>query len=680
MKAELIGWNKQSMYHKRFLFIIFTTLPLFAITGISKSISDIDDKKYELIEVTTKKLSSGEIPFGFFYGNEKSENLLSRIRPKVSKKKRRKEKVIEEIKEWKLKDGLTITLKTKTYLDFPAFEWLVYLSNKGKKSSQVISELYPIKHTFHSFFLDSLKVHTNKGDNCSALSYEPYSIKLKTDEMEVFQPTHGGKSTTGKRGWPYWNIQNDSCGIILALGWPGAWKCQMKKESGTEFSIKAGQGTFKSYLKPGETIRTPLVCLVFWENMDYESSQNLWRKFYIAHVLPKFSGKPESPATRVITSQADSQIDYVKRFIENEIKPRICWTDAGWYPTLTGDWLETGDWVMKPNLFPKGIGNFTKWAHQEGMESLLWFEPERVYNGNNYLFNNHKEWLVQSCDECCSTLNIGNKECLNWLIEHIDSMIVSNGLDWYREDMNGSGPQCLWDRLDSKDRKGIHENFYVQGHLALWDELKSRHKNLHIDACASGGRRNDIETMHRAVPLHRSDYQTARMGENLVNGNQAQTWALSSWFPYQGSSISLYDAYEYRSFYLPCFGMGTLTKDNVETQKKAYRECEQIQPLMLYGDYWPLTPYSVSKEKWIGWQFNRANEGDGCVQVFRRERCDSYHLKVKLRGLAPDDTYLISDFDSPEKKQFPGKELMEEGLDIQVLQKPGAAVLIYKRL
>ena len=49
------------------------------------------------------------------------------------------------------------------------------------------------------------------------------------------------------------------------------------------------------------------------------------------------------------------------------------------------------------------------------------------------------------------------------------------------------------------DRQGITENLYVQGHLAFWDEFRRRNPYLRIDSCASGGRRNDLETIRRAV-------------------------------------------------------------------------------------------------------------------------------------------------------------------------------------
>ena len=72
------------------------------------------------------------------------------------------------------------------------------------------------------------------------------------------------------------------------------------------------------------------------------------------------------------------------------------------------------------------------------------------------------------------------------------------------------------------------ENLHVQGYLAYWDALRRRHPGMLIDSCASGGRRNDIETLRRAVPLLRSDYQAFDGNPVYALGNQCQTYGLSS--------------------------------------------------------------------------------------------------------------------------------------------------------
>jgi alpha-galactosidase len=631
-------------------------------------------------------LQSDDIPFSFTYGGQTSSSLLSDVNPIIKTQKiGRQVHLIEKV--WRCKDGLVVTLRGKSYTDYSAVEWITYFTYEGKGKSKLISDLYGIDNLFRVNGEKKLVIHSNKGDDCTKNSYEPYDIVLEKGQTEVFYP--GGeipsaKSTTGKRGWPYWNIQNGSHGWIIAVGWPGAWQNEYSRGDDDSFRVRAGQKTYRAFLYPGETVRTPLICVLPWKAPDVETAQNHWRHFYLDHIIPRFDGEPEKTALEIPCILNESRIERTKGYFKAGINPRICWNDAndGWYPTETGSWEETGEWRLAPSKYPNGIKPFSDWAHQHGMECLLWFEPERVMGDKNTRLY-QPDWLLTVTGWKNKTLNLANPDCLNWLINHISNMISDNGLDWYREDLNYSGPYHAWVQADAKmgtGRQGITENLYVQGHLAYWDSLKQRHPGLHIDACASGGRRNDLETMHRAVPLLRSDYQFAKYGEEYIKGNQAHTWALSSWFPYQGSSVYEFEPYKFRSFYLPCFGMGYLRKKNEAAIIQGYTECKAIQPMMLYGDYWPLTPYSLEDDEWIAWQFNRENEGDGCIQVFRRGDCDINKLKIKLRGLDPQAYYLLNNFDRKNVDKIAGKKLMKAGYIVRIDDKPGSAIIIYEKI
>jgi alpha-galactosidase len=244
--------------------------------------------------------------------------------------------------------------------------------------------------------------------------------------------------------------------------------------------------------------------------------------------------------------------------------------------------------------------------------------------------------------------------------------------------MNGGGPLPAWRKNDAADRQGITENLYVQGHLAFWDELRRRNPRLCIDSCASGGRRNDLESMRRAVPLLRSDFQFPNM-PGVVEGNQGQTYGLSFWLPFQGTGCYLYDTYSVRSFYLPSFGMGGLTAENTLAQRRAYAECAKIAPCML-ADYYPLTPYSLQPDQWIAWQFNRPEPGNGVVQAFRHDQSQESARTFRLSGLDPTAQYELTDFDVEGTTRLSGKDLMEKGLVIEIKSKPGAAVIAYRRL
>jgi alpha-galactosidase len=244
--------------------------------------------------------------------------------------------------------------------------------------------------------------------------------------------------------------------------------------------------------------------------------------------------------------------------------------------------------------------------------------------------------------------------------------------------MNGCGPLPAWRKNDAENRLGITENFYVQGHLKFWDELKRLNPGLHIDSCASGGRRNDLETMRRAVPLLRSDFQFPD-SKGVVEGNQGHTYGLSMWLPFQGTGVYFYDTYSVRSFYIPSFGMGGLTPENTESQKQAYRECGEIALSMLFGDYYPLTPYSLKPDQWIGWQFNDAEKAEGVVQAFCRADSKEKSIRLKLRALEPDAVYTLKNFDEPNATEATGKELMETGLAVEVKKQPWAAIVKYKK-
>jgi alpha-galactosidase len=318
------------------------------------------------------------------------------------------------------------------------------------------------------------------------------------------------------------------------------------------------------------------------------------------------------------------------------------------------------------------------------MQFLLWFEPERVGNLNSWLGKNHPEWLLPG-NSAGSVLNLGNPDALKWLIEHIDGLVKSQGLDWYREDLNGANYGTAWRNHDAPDRQGITENLYVQGHLAFWDELHRRNPHLRIDSCASGGRRNDLETMRRSVPLLRSDWTVASNNDKPLHreGIQAQTYGLSSWLPWNGAGVAFrHDSYSVRSVYLPRFGMNqgegwSKSEERRTAVQRGYREARRVAPLML-GDYYPLTPYNLDTTSWIAWQFHRADLGESVVQAFRRPGATSETLTVKLRGLDPQQRHEIENLDGGKEVRT-GAELMK-GLVITLRERPGSAVLVLKAI
>ncbi len=686
LEKSLKGHNVRKQIDQRIsIWIRIVIVGVISLNCLTQAADVIHSKEMQQCNLWTQKYlldTQAKMPFSFIYDGQKSDQLLSDWPKKIIPAVKLDAVRSQHTMIWTdLKTGLEIRCVAVAYSDYPVVEWTAYFKNTGDKNTPIIENIQGLDIQLNRSDEGAFVLHGIKGDSCTADSFEPYHLTLVPDTMKKFSPPSSGKSSDGPDGWPYYNLQMPDGGVILAIGWPGQWASSFTCDTANGLQIKAGQELTHLFFKPGEEVRTPLIALLFWEGKDVVAAQNIWRRWYMEYVIPHFAGQPQPPLAQIQVGGSDTS--YVKNFLDAGIKVDICWRDAAWYINSGSPykdevaWLNTGTWEIDPTKYPNGFKPFSDWVHDHGMKFLLWFEPERVGDPNSWLAQKHPEWLLQP-GSVGLILNEGNPEALNWLINHTDGMIKSQGIDWYREDMNGGGPCSSWRANDAEDRQGITENLYVQGHLALWDELKRRNPNLHIDSCASGGRRNDLETMRRAVPLLRSDFQWPSMG-SVPEGNQGQTYGLSFWLPFQGTGTYYYDSYSFRSFYMASFGMGGLNPENTAAQKQAYAECRRIAPCTL-GDYYPLTEYNRQLDQWIAWQFNRPAEGDGAVQAFRRENCATTTKIFFLNGLDPAAQYEITNFDIAGSMKASGKELMQDGLVIEIKDKPGSAVIVYKRL
>jgi alpha-galactosidase len=637
-----------------------------------------------------------EPSFSFIYENKSSEIYLPEL-PYSSEASQLDISRTEHVLKWSdPRSGLEIKCQSIKYADFPAVEWMVYFKNNGHQDTGIIKEIKALDLMLRNDADTGFVLNGIRGDWCVAESFEPYCIELEPGTSWDFAPENG-KSSGGPNGFPYFNLQMPGGGIFIAIGWPGQWAASFKCDRESGLIIKAGQEITNLYLKPGEEIRTPLIVMMDWTGDDLVAAQNQWRRWMWAHNTPTANGQRPDPLTQIQLGNDDAGLyASVEKFLDHGVKPDLCWKDAGWYPVSGGpyqgpiQWLNTGTWDPDPERFPKGFKPFSDWIKARGMKFILWFEPERVGDPRSFL-GQHPEWLLDNGENSAGMIfNEGDPDALEWLINHVDGMIKSEGIDWYREDMNGPGPLTAWRKNDAPDRQGITENFYVQGHLRFWDEIVRRNSQIYIDSCASGGRRNDIETMRRAVPLLRSDYQfpedlDPKFGMKIVfEANQAQTMALSSWFPYYGSGVYGIKPYEVRSFYMPAFGLGPLEnweKDekSILAVRRAYDECRTVAPDML-GDYYPMTQYSLDLDQWAAWQFNRPEAGSGFVQAFRRPQCADALRVFRLRGLDSGADYILTDLDTDATVIINGKILMDDGLEIRLVEKPAASVFIYKRV
>jgi alpha-galactosidase len=576
------------------------------------------------------------------------------------------------------KTGLVVRCVGVENHKFPTVEWTVYFKNSGSQDTPVLAAIHALDGVLTPKDSGDVLLHHFRGDNYTKDSFEPFRTPI-TPKFDRRFASVGGRPSTGD--WPYYNLEWSGGGLILAVGWPGQWASRFTHEQGG-VHVRVGQELTHLRLHPSEEIRTPLITLMFYHR-DWIAAQNLWRRWMLAENFPKDHGKTVSPKfagtccnwSPTICTDQQFEITFLDGYLREGMKPDYWWIDAGWYPSKHGkdvNWWFTGTWEVDRTRFPGGVRAVADHAHSKGMSLILWFEPERVFQ-DSWLWSNRPQWLLGNSGDL-RILNLGNPEAWKWTVEQIDKLVVSEGVDVYRQDFN-TDPLNYWRGADAPDRQGITENKYVQGYLAFWDELRRRHPGMLIDSCASGGRRDDLETMRRSVPFLRSDYCTD------VEGMQCHTYGFALWLPYYRGATDKVDVYDFRSNYAPMMMMAWDTRNKAldyALARKLMAQWRQVADCFL-GDFYPLTDYSTAGNVWMAFQFDRSDGAAGVVQAFRRAACPSESIVVKLRGLDPNSTYLLSNVDVPGVTETTGRELLEKGISIVLKGRPAAAVITYKK-
>ena len=554
-------------------------------------------------------------PFSFVYDGRSSAALLAEWETNRDQRPLDEQRIEHTVTYADPKTGLVVRAVAVEYHDFPTVEWTLHFRNTGTGDTPLLTDIQAIDTWFHRGQEGEFTLHHNTGSPAGPNDYQPHATPLGT-KATVRITTSGGRPTNSNL--PYFNIAWPGQGVIAVLGWPGQWAAEFNRDEGQGLRVHGGQELTRFKLQPGEEVRTPLVVVQFW-NGDVVRSQNIWRRWMLAHNSPRPGGKPMPTGLMMCTSDfypgmrstAAGEKEYIDAYVNAGVKLDYWWIDAGWYPCEPEGWPRVGTWEPDPIRYPKGLKEVADYVHGKGMKLVVWFEPERVHAGT-WLAENHPEWVLGGKQG--GLLNLGHPEARTWLTEHVDRMLTEQGIDLYRQDFN-MDPLDYWRGHDVPDRQGITEIRHVEGYLAYWDELRRRHPDMPIDTCASGGRRNDLETLRRAVPLLRSDYRFEPVG------TQGHTYGMAQWIPYFGTGVMDANDYVVRSHWCPWLGIG---RDRPQREGLDWTDYHRMVGQWrrvcdyLLGDYYPLTSYSLENTVWMAWQFDRPERGEGMVQVFRR--------------------------------------------------------------
>lgn len=580
---------------------------------------------------------------------------------------------------------LRLTVVYTVYKDYPAVEWVARLKNEGAAATPLIENVLACAADFPGFAAGPVTLYRARGSSAERSDFAPIEDVL-ADKGEVVFGTSAGRSSD-TTALPFFNMAGPGRGVLAAVGWSGSWKAAVRRVAAQGLVLDAGMAKTRFRLHPGEEVRTPSIALLFWQGSDRMAGHNLFRRFILAHHTPRPGGKPlvlpichgvgyggPFPCNEYVCATESYAIGMIERLHQFGIDPDACWIDAGWYENPTNQWWSgVGTWEVNRKNFPRGLKPVTEASKKLGEGFVVWFEPERVYEGT-WLDREHKDWLTFLPGNPNRLLDLGNPKALAWLTDHISNFIRDEGITIYRQDFNFE-PAPYWKAMDAPDRVGIAEMKHIEGLYKFWDALLERNPGLLIDNCASGGRRIDLETTSRSIPLWRTDYQYWE-----PNGYQCHTYGLHFYLPASGTGNGDPRKYWFRSSMGGAVVMGwELTPGfNIRGAVEDMAEFRTLRAY-LFGDYYPLTPYSTGDDAWAAFQWDRPEERDGIVLAFRRPMAPQSSIIVKLGGLEAGADYEVNYEDYGVVVVRSGRELAE-GLTLKIPEAPASMLIKYRRV
>lgn len=681
------------------LFIVFC----FFVVGVSAQNVSVNDNKIGSEPwVRQMFMKNRTLPFSFKLDGKDSDEFLSTWKRSLKALPASIEGERHYDFEMVSPDkSLKLNCEIITFDDFSAAEWTLHFTNISGENTKQISNV----NAANVYFTSKAKtpewtLYTVEGTSANENDFQLKVLPL-SDTTVSFRP-NGGRSSS-ETAFPFYNLsQSGTAGVCIAIGWSGTW---FSKFSATtldkHISFFAGMEGVDLYLYPGESIRSPKVAIVQWEGNDRLDGNNTLRRFMLAHHSPRLgSGEASTPPLCLgfdfgdpwPCSEYESMTELlgraiVERYRNFSIQPEVLWLDAGWYKGNNApksreegrDWFNTaGTWECDTVRFPHGFRPLADDIHANGAKFMVWFEPERVYEGTK-IFREHPEWLLAADGsrnlKGSLLFNLGNPEAREYLCKTIGDFIEENGIDYYRQDFN-MAPAAYWANNDEAGRRGMTEIRHIEGLYAYWDYLLNRFPNMMIDNCASGGRRLDLETSSRAIPLWRTD---CHYGEPTCQ--QSHEYGLSQFLPLHGTGVYTTDVYCTRSGLSSAYcWAGDIFSDRnpVPGIRKAVSTFKELRPYYLC-DFYPLSGDSstLGKNLWLAWQFHNPEDGSGIIQAFRRDEAPEETYNIILHGIDPQAEYEVFDYDDDSTTVMSGQVL--GNLQINLPKQRSSKLLKYSK-
>ena len=633
------------------------------------------------------------LPFSFVYGGKPSSEFLHSWSREVKVEKVSDSTFCRTLTLTDTATRLEVRAVCLVYQDTAGVDWTIHFTNKGDKDSPVIEQLKALDAAVGVGTADSVVLHRLNGAPCQADDWMPFDQPMARGQRIEFTATNGRSSNIS----PWFNTDWESGGVITAIGWSGQWSAGVRF-NGDQVHTQVGMQQLHTVLHPGESLRSPRILQLRWEGGDADRAYNLFRRTMFAHILPRINGQLVWPPIAHLSTAFYELNGSNEQNVLSHLQSlrglgfEMFWLDAYWtgpsgFPNSMGNYGFPIERVEPKDRFPRGLRVIADAVQKEGLRFLMWFEPERVVPGT-FLAKEHPEWVISPSGDGGGLYNLGIPEARQYMTDYLNAAIKAYKLSCLRIDYN-IDPLAFWRFMDTKDpnRVGLTEMRYVEGLYQMWDDLLKANPGLFIDNCASGGRRIDLETMSRSLPLWRSDNTCDMLDLNpatvlsAARKNQLMSLGLNRYVPFSTVGQMGATPYLFRSG----FNAGIAFAEDVRPKsyprdllKQGVAEGKRIRKYFL-GNFHPLIEAGVDPRGWMVMQYHRPGENDGMIVAFRRDQSAYLACEARLREIDPTKNYEVIIYRTyePEKSiTLKGSSLKQ--LRLEIGECPGSVIVEYR--
>ncbi len=302
-----------------------------------------------------------------------------------------------------------------------------------------------------------------------------------------------------------------SAGFFVGMEWSGDWRIVLEpagEPSGSRSAVSLRIPTNQLCLEQGETLELPRAHFVAFSG-SWEQGYAAARRYVRRQISPPWPGGGrvglvsynswDGIGDKVCRDNLLPQISAAARLGVEVFTHDACWFGGG-FPEGVGNY-ETHD----ATRWPEGLAPLAREVRAAGMKFGLWFELERTVANGEAFARRPELFLGRNPDKGPGQsllLDLSRKQARDWAVETLARWIEPLGVEWIKWDFNFE-PHAI---LRQKDPTGKYVFEYVRGLHEVLDRTLERFPDLHMETCASGGRRFDLGLVRRSHTVWMSDH------------------------------------------------------------------------------------------------------------------------------------------------------------------------------